>query len=335
MGIFRRGGKQPDQDTAFPFLTRDEGVHLRHLVRGAFAARETAVKVYDTYATDAASEHAAASGNGTSWQFNLVNLASRCHELRGVRKWSDIVGEYVENAIRIRSLSERERSLQDLDPDVLRAALYPRVTSDAFYADTGLHTYARTLAPGLHELLAVAHDGLLHTLNDARTARFGTPEEAWQIAYANLNALPLNHFVREADNGARYVVVGDGSPHGAARLGVVDELVRRVTELDAVPENGILVAVPTRELLMFHRVGDHLTAVTPASMALDAAALYADAPYGVSPDVFWWHGGVLTRVTQQSPEGILINIAEGAFADMFERATGIRRGVDSADPHRS
>ncbi|MEU2157276.1 hypothetical protein ABZ532_20045 [Streptomyces sp. NPDC019396] len=319
MGLFRRGPKRDGDDVPrdeeFTFLSVGEAARFRSQVREAFAEQGLEVTVYSDVVTDS-------SGR----QFGLGNLAAVCHnDERGPRVWPEVIRGHV--ALVLRTM-DAPSALDTLPPEQIRAQLYPRVIgSDGL--DPKTFGYARHLAPGLCEVLALDLPESVMMLTDEALAPLGKVEELRQRAMENLRGLPVEgHELVEDAGGLRFdVVVGD-SFYTASRVLALDTLVQQVTGQHITPD-GALVALPFRHQVAFHVIRDAGIIPSLNGMAAFAASGYADTPGAITPYVYWWRHGTLTQLSDRTEDGEGLRIVvDGDFQELLERLVGRRPGED-------
>ncbi|WMX44435.1 hypothetical protein RGF97_05590 [Streptomyces roseicoloratus] len=310
MGWFRRGPRRDDEDAPrdpeFTYFSEREAALFRRQVREAFAELGLEVTVYAGSVTD-----------DSGRRFGLGNLAAVCHQdPRGTRIWPRLIDRHVRLVVRA---LEGPSALETLPPEQIRAQLYPRVVSGEGI-DPGTFGYARTVGPGLYEVLALDLPESVMTLTDEALERLGDPVRLRERAIDNLRGLPVegHETVKDAD-GMRFEVILGDSFYTASRVLDLDAVVRRVTGLP-LTEDGALVAMPFRHQLAFHAIRD--TTIVPAlgAMASFAASGYEDTPGAISPYVFWWRGGTLTQLSEHAEEDGQLRIVVGdEFQALLER----------------
>ncbi|MFF0434489.1 hypothetical protein ACFYU9_19930 [Streptomyces sp. NPDC004327] len=310
MGWFRRGSRRDDEDAPrdpeFSYFSEREAALFRGRVRAAFAELGLEVTVYADHVTDNAGR-----------RFGLGNLAAVCHQdPRGTRVWPRMIDRHVRLVVRA---LEGPSALDTLPPEQIRAQLYPRVVSGDGI-DPGTFGYARSVAPGLYEVLALDLPESVMTLTDEALERLGDPARLRARALDNLRGLPVegHETVKDAD-GMRFEVILGDSFYTASRVLDLDAVVRRVTGRP-LTDDGALVAMPFRHQLAFHPIRD--TTIVPAlgAMASFAASGYEDTPGAISPYVFWWRGGTLTQLSEHGEEDGQLRIVVGdEFQELLER----------------
>lgn len=233
-------------------------------------------------------------------RFGLADLAAVCHgDHRGTRVWPGLIRRHVR--LLVRTVTEPS-ALDALPPEQIRSQLYPRVVSGDGI-DRAAFGYARAVAPGLYEILALDLPDSVLMLTDEALEPLGDLRRLRERALGNLRGLPIegHETVRDADGMCFEVIAGD-SFYTASRVLDLDGVAHRVTG-QSLGEHGALVALPCRHQLAFHPIRD--TTIVPAlgAMASFAASGYEDTPGAVSPCVFWWRDGRLTRLTEHAEEG--------------------------------
>lgn len=309
MGLFRRGPKRDPRDTPrdaeFGFFSEREGSFFRGQVRSAFAELGLEVTVYAGMVTDS-------SGR----QFGLGNLAAVCHrDRRGERSWPALIRDHVGKVLRT---MDGPQPLETLPEDEIRARLFPRVVAEDSLPASDSFRYARPIAPGLREVLALDLPEAVQMLGEDSLLDIGDVAELRIRALNNLRALPVegHETVRRGDGSAFEVLLGD-SFFTASRVLVLEDLVERLTGAPLTPD-GALVALPFRHQLAFHPIHDAQVIPALQAMAQFAAAGHEDAAGAITPNVFWWRRGTMTRLSEPDGDGLRVVVDED-FQDMLER----------------
>ncbi|AXG80975.1 hypothetical protein [Streptomyces paludis] len=310
MGLFRRGPKRDSRDTprdpAFSFFSVDEAALFRGQVREAFAEQGLEVTLYADMVTDSAGR-----------QFGLGNLAAVCHnDDRGPRVWGDLARRHAGMVLRT---MDGPSALETLPPERIRAQLYPRVISEDSL-DPQAFGYARSVAPGLYEVLALDLPESVMMLTDEALEPLGEIRQLRDRALNNLRGLPVEgrETVKEAGGTRFEVIVGD-SFYTASRVLALESVVRHVTG-EWIPPDGALVAMPFRHQLAFHVIRDATVIPSLGSMAAFAASGFEDTPGAISPYVYWWRGGTLTQLSAKDGDELRITVGED-FHELLERLT--------------
>ncbi|MGW2257043.1 hypothetical protein ACWEJP_00395 [Streptomyces sp. NPDC004749] len=310
MRLFRRGPKRDGRDTprdpAFSFFSVHEAALFRRQVREAFAEHGLEVTVYADMVTDSAGR-----------QFGLGNLAAVCHnDDRGPRVWGDLARRHAGMVLRT---MDGPSALDTLPPEQIRAQLYPRVISEDGL-DPQTFGYARSVAPGLYEVLALDLPESVMMLTDEALEPLGDIQQLRDRALGNLRDLPVEGRETVKDSGGtRFEVVLGDSFYTASRVLALDTVVRQVTG-QRIPPEGALVAMPFRHQLAFHVIRDTTMIPSLNAMASFAASGYEDTPGAISPYVYWWRGGTLTQLSDEDEDGDGLRIVVGEeFQELLER----------------
>ncbi|MFF1422211.1 hypothetical protein [Streptomyces sp. NPDC058280] len=310
MGLFRRGPKRDGRDTprdpAFSFFSVDEGALFRGQVREAFAEHGLEVTVYADVVTDSGGR-----------QFGLGNLAAVCHnDDRGPRVWGELARQHAGMVLRT---MDAPSALDTLPPEQIRAQLYPRVISREGL-DPQSFGYARSVAPGLYEVLALDLPESVMMLTDEALEPLGELRHLRDQALGNLRELPVevSETVKDSD-GMRFEVLLGDSFYTASRVLALEAVVQQVTG-QRISADGALVAIPFRHQLAFHVIRDMTMIPSLNAMAAFAASGFEDTPGAISPYVYWWRGGTLTQLSDEDEDGEGLRIVVGDdFQELLER----------------
>ncbi|MFD6335013.1 hypothetical protein ACFWGI_36310 [Streptomyces niveus] len=313
MGLFRRGpkrdGRETPRDPEFSFFSTDEAALFRSQVRAAFAERGLEVTVYSDLVTDSAGR-----------QFGLANLAAVCHnDDRGARVWGELVRQHAGMVLRT---MDGPSALDTLPPAQIRAQLYPRVISGDSL-DAQAFGYARSVAPGLYEILALDLPESVMMLTDEALEPLGPLHELRAQALGNLRQLPVEGRETVKDpEGMRFEVVMGDSFYTASRVLALDSVVQQVTGR-RLGTDGALVAFPFRHQLAFHVIRDATVIPSLNAMASFAASGFEDTPGAISPYVYWWRDGTLTQLSDKDEGNVeaggLRIVVGDDFQELLER----------------
>ncbi|MCX4820035.1 hypothetical protein OG883_08980 [Streptomyces sp. NBC_01142] len=310
MGLFRRGpkrdGRDAPRDPEFSFFSADEGARFRAQVRAAFAEKGLEVTVYADVVSDSGGR-----------QFGLGNLAAVCHnDDRGPRVWPELVRQHVGMVLRT---MEAPSALDTLPTEQIRAQLYPRVIgADGLNREN--FAYARPVAPGLYEILALDLPESVMMLTDEALEPLGDLQYLREQALYNLRGLPVEgHETVKDSEGMRFEVVLGDSFYTASRVLALDTLVLQVTG-EQLTADGALVALPFRHQIAFHAIHDTGMISALNAMASFAATGFEDTPGAISPYVYWWREGTLTQLSDREEDGEGLRIVVGDdFQELLER----------------
>ena len=280
MRILKRTGRTPLYDEHLTYFTIVEAREFRRLVASSFAKVGHDVTIYVDRVEDR---------SGTA--FGLWNIAALC---RGVerREWPDLIDRH------IRSVTTPPRALSELAPDEMAAGLYLRLVEAGSVPEPDLLGYARQVAPGLLEVLAVDLPDSVATLSKDDLGELGSLAELLERGRANLRALLAGDVAlgAVADDRGSFTAVTDRSFFTASLALVLPEAVERVSgEVDR--GRGILVAVPDRHQLLY-RVIDAPTAASALRDMFDTARwAFHEASGPLSPNVYWVRARRWAQVT--------------------------------------
>ncbi len=310
MGLFRRGPKrdapETPRDPEFSFFSADEGARFRTQVREAFAEHGLEVTVFADVVTDSAGR-----------QFGLANLAAVLHnDDRGPRSWPELVDHHVGMVLRT---MDAPSALDTLPTEQIRSQLYPRVVgADGFNPDN--FAYARPLAPGLFEIIALDLPESVMMLTDEALEPLGDLPYLREQAMYNLRGLPVEgHETVKGEDGLHFEVILGDSFYTASRVLALENVVREVTGKQLTGD-GALVAMPFRHQLAFHAIHDTGVIASLSAMTSFAASGYADTPGAISPYVYWWRDGTLVQLSDRDEDGEGLRIVVGEeFQELLER----------------
>lgn len=310
MGLFRRGPKRDGldvpRDPEFSFFSVDEGARFRGQVREAFAEHGLEVTVFADVVTDSDGR-----------QFGLGNLAAVLHnDDRGPRAWSELVRRHVGMVLRTMNAPS---ALDTLPTEQIRAQLYPRVVGHEGF-DPQNFGYARPLAPGLFEIIALDLPESVMMLTDEALEPLGDLPYLREQALYNLRGLPVEgHETLKGEGGMCFEVVLGDSFYTASRVLALESVIRQIGG-EQLTADGALVAMPFRHQLAFHAIHDTGVIPTLSAMTSFAASGFADTPGAISPYVYWWRDGTLTQLSDRDEDGDGLRIVVGEdFQELLER----------------
>ncbi len=169
-----------------------------------------------------------------------------------------------------------------------RVALY----SEAALA--GLHGrfLQRRVSPGLAEVLVMRTPTSAEPVDAARLAQWGVAEPA---ALRLAEEQTFAHAVRPSSaNGFVAFAPAPGEEHF-----LTSWLLRPEQALGHVLAHGAVLSAPRRGELILHELQPGEGQKYVQAMASATADSYTAGPGPVSPDLYWWHAGVLTTLTTQ------------------------------------
>lgn len=255
---------------------------FRRLVERSFAAAGHDVSVYGDHIEDR---------DGTT--FGLWNIGMLCAGAPP-DDWPELIDEHVS------LVTTPPRRLGELTDDELEAGLYLRLLEAASLADPDDLGYARTISPGLLEVLSVDLADAVVAPTREELAPHGSLAELVARGRSNLLALldddePDAEIIGDGAKG-RFASVTSESFFTASLALVLPEAVRRFAGGDQ-GVRGTLVAVPGRHRLLLRPVDAPDAGDALQEMFLVARRDHREAPGPLSPHVYWVRNGRWVPVT--------------------------------------
>lgn len=271
MRILKRNtNRAPVFDEYLSYLTVAEAREFRRLVEASFARAGHDVTVHVEHVVDR---------RGTT--FGLWNIGAFC---RGAdpSEWAGLIDEHVQR------VTTPPVGLSGLTPDEVETALHLRLV-DAGSVDADELGYARQVAPGLLEVLAVDLPNSVEPLPRGALAGLGRLHDLLELGRDNLRALLAGDgfTARTITGAAGPLTLVTGPSYFTASLALVlpDAIERFTGEVDR--GDGVLVAVPDRHELLY-LVVDHPRAADALDEMFGMARWAFDQASGpLSPNVFW------------------------------------------------
>ncbi|MFD5627461.1 MULTISPECIES: hypothetical protein [unclassified Streptomyces] len=285
----RAASRAAPRDAEYGFFSVDEAAHFRAQVREAFAEQGLEVTLLAGAVSDSAGR-----------RFGLGNIAAICHnDPRGPRWWPQLIRGHIGRLVRV---LDGPSPLDLMTADELLARLRPWVVArDFIEPNAAAYLHARVVAPGLCEVLALDLQESVMTLPDDLLEPLGGIVGLRIRALENLRELPVeSHTVLHGPDDMRFDVVTGDSFFTSSRVLAADQLAHDLGGRDLGPD-GALVAMPNRHQLVLRPIAagrDTTLLPTLYGMTVFAAANFRDAAGPVSPDVYWWHAGTLTRLVR-------------------------------------
>jgi len=304
MGLFSRRSAAPDQ--ALPFLSVGEAATVRRLMVEEFATAGLTAETFDDHLR---------TDDGREW--GLWNVAASCHAEPSQRTWPEVVRRHVA------SLLTPAPSPEDLSDDELLAGAVLRVYGEEVLMPQSRAelSYARELAEGLVEAIVLDSPTSVMLLLDPTVERVGV-DRLRAAGLEHLMAEPWGDVERLTTRGGATLALLEGdSVFTASRVLVMADTLRRVFGEREYPD-GVLVALPDRHHLWLHPIDDAMAVPALQTMAGLTAQTFASAVGGVSPAVFWWRDGTLTRVSVLDPEGGVTVSVGPELTEVLNRIAG-------------
>lgn len=180
--------------------------------------------------------------------------------------------------------------------DVLRDAKLRLIPDDYVPAEAADgFRYLRPVAAGLVEAVALDLPESVRLLDDKDVHGVGL-DRLRAAARANLVAEPVEYDSLTRPDGTVIHTVGGDSVFVASKALVLAELMRDALGQEP-PAEGVLLTLPSRDLLAYHPIVDRRVVTAINDLASFALGAYQDKPGPVSPRLYWWQAGALTSIT--------------------------------------
>ena len=281
MRILKRTSRAPLVDEYLSYFTIAEAREFRRLVEAGFAKAGHDVTVHLEHVEDR---------RGTT--FGLWNIGAFCRGA-GPSQWAELIDEHVQR------VTTPPRGLGDLAQDELEAGLYLRLVDAASIPDVDHVGYARQLAPGLLEVLAVDLLDSVVPLRRDDLAGLGTLRELLEQGRASLRSLLVDGSVAARTitdaRGPFTVVTGPSFFTASLALLLRDTIERFTGEFDR--GYGVLVAVPDRHQLLYRVIDDPTAAAALGDMFEIARWAFDQSSGPLSPNVYWVRDHRWSQVT--------------------------------------
>lgn len=281
MRILKRTSRAPLLDEYLSYFTIVEAREFRRLVEASFAKAGHDVTVYVDHVADR---------RGTT--FGLWNIGAFC---RGADRsqWAELIDEHVQR------VTTPPRGLGELSPTELEAALYLRLVDAGSMPDADLLGYARQVAPGLLEVLAVDLPDSVAPLRRDGLAGLGTLRDLLERGRESLRSLLTDGGVAArtvTDARGPFTVLTGPSFFTASLALILPETVERFTD-EVDRGDGVLVAVPDRHQLLYRVIDDPSAAEALDDMFEMARWAFDQSSGPLSPNVFWVRARRWAQVT--------------------------------------
>ena len=276
---------QPVPDGHMTYFTVEQADEFRRLVARSFAAVGRDVDVHPDRVVDR---------SGTT--IGLWNIGAMC--LRADEaEWPQLIDEHV------RLVATPARDFADVTEAELGAGLSLRLVDAGSVPDPDALGYARVVAPGLLEVLAVDLGDAVATPSREELTGRGTIAGLVALGRANLRALLDSDTVRSgtvgSDGRGRFTAVRGESLFTASLALVLPEAMERFSGDDDWGR-GVLLAVPSRYELLYRPI-DAADARVALQHMVEAAFLgFQDEVGPLSPDVFWVRKQKWVQVTSSA-----------------------------------
>jgi hypothetical protein len=280
MTIFSRRGSTPLIDEHLTYFTVTEADDFRRIVATSFATVGRDVAVYPDHVED--------SGGTT---FGLWNIGALCAGAEPT-EWPSLIDEHVQ------LVTTPPQDLADLSQEDLEDGLFLHLVQSGSLRNPDDLAYARVVAPGLLEVLAVDLPDSVATPSRAEVAERGMLGGMIDLARTNLQGLLASGTLdaEVVDTGAAYTAVTGDSLFTASLALVLQDVIEHVSG-ETFEGHGTLVAVPFRKQLLYRPVDAPDAALALRSMLKEAFDGYRRQPGPLSPNVYWVRGNRWSQIT--------------------------------------
>ena len=90
-----------------------------------------------------------------------------------------------------------------------------------------------------------------------------------------------------------------------------------------VEDHGLLVCAPRHDVLMAHVISNSGVLDAAAGMLSAASAMYESGPGSLSPNLYWYRNGGLTRLPYEEADGAFKFNPPGDFADLLHALSAL------------
>ena len=280
MKIFSRRGSTPLIDEHLTYFTVTEADDFRRIVATSFATVGRDVAVYPDHVED--------SGGTT---FGLWNIGALCAGSDST-EWPTLIDEHVQ------LVTTPPQDLADLSHEDLEEGLFLHLVQSGSLRNPDDLAYARVVAPGLLEVLAVDLPDSVATPSRAEVAERGMLGGLIDLARTNLRGLLASGTLdaEVVNTGAAYTAVTGDSLFTASLALVLQDVIEHVSG-ETFEGHGTLVAVPFRKRLLYRSVDAPDAALALRSMLKEAFDGYRRQPGPLSPNVYWVRGNRWSQIT--------------------------------------
>lgn len=276
MGFLRRRAHGPDVPAWAGFSTPEQFAAFTGAVDSALAARGVDGTIGDGFVQIA--------GPGGSRVLGLVELAQQCHAAPQ-DQWAGVADRH------FAAILDAPGPAPALSAQDALAVLKVRLCARADLAQDA-PAVTRPVAEDLLAVLVLDRPGAVTGVDPADAEGWGQPIDAlWERAQANTRAdEDLRRSQTELPGGVHVTIAMSDSPFAATGALWPEQAV------GALGPAGALVAVPNCHTLAVHAI-THLGVVEGMRHLVPLIARrHAEGPGSVSDQLYWSHGGSLTRI---------------------------------------
>ncbi len=270
---------------AFEAITREAAMRLGCIVEG--------------YADDVATLWSPR----LSGRVSLTNVRQQCVPLPRAQ-WRDVVIEHLDGLAQA-----LERGI-DYDDEsavlpLLRARLYPSVLMPS------AEVVSRPLGADLVEVLVADREGGIGTVPPAALDAWGRgADDLLDLGRRQVQGAGLVERRSVDLGGVHCTVLEDPSYYTTSHVWWLP------TYVD-VPDNGALVVLPSRHLVMAHPIYDSTALDAAQALLVNARRLHAEGPGSLSPRLWWWRSGALCELPARVSDERISFMPPADFVDVL------------------
>lgn len=282
-----------------PTLGEEGTARLHELIRASPVLRGREVAI----------EHDRITVSGTH-AHRFLKLAHFVEQLREhpQQEWPEEVDTHLRMAL---ILANDPPAFAEPTETVLAKA-YPQLLRPDVKPDPDWWAYARNTVPGVLDVLAIdliPDGGGVHTFHDDHLRAHGA-DRVREAAMRNLRQVRAEEHVHIA--GVHMLL---GGAQMAATALILDEIIQRTSGERELPD-GALVAVPSRQLLVYHVPDEGLS---DALNRMSQAAAAQEPLESISRAVYWWQDGIFHQLNHFDEDGRIDWRLPPEFAALYRR----------------
>ena len=227
--------------------------------------------------------------------FGMANLAQMCN-LHPREEWPQLIDEFLVNLIRTATEPVKAPTFEEAKA-ILKLRLFPLDLGDA------VKLYTFPLNDQFKSALALDYPDRVASISSETVQEWGvSADELFDIGMQNVwdEGRPDEQEIEIPDLGKIQVLTGD-SFFTATQALTLDRY------LIPMPEQGALVAVPSRHSVLYVPLTSQKRAHMLNGLQWIAGRMYEEGPGSISPRVFWWIDGAMIAIDlEDTTEGMIL-----------------------------
>jgi hypothetical protein len=248
-----------------------------------------------------------------------MNIAQMCRQAPRL-DWPNILHRHFGQLLRHRSevdglMKRLEGDFEEARP-LLKVRLYPTDTP----LDPAVTPHP---AEGLSAALVYDLPETVMKVSKDHLAAGGKPaEDLFKIALENCRDEPgIEEQTIEIPGGVKFQILAGDSFFTATQMLLLEQRLPK-----PLPELGALVAVPTRNTVLYHAITDETVRTALQAMGFYANGVFNQGPGSITPDLYWWreaawwHEGEFTRIAiEVSGNDVRVGVTDEFVTKVLER----------------